>query len=200
MTFATTAVSNTETTAGKVYRRAAPLIISGLMLTDPVVGTSNAVVAPECPGVRPTADRTTAGDRAGIQRDNATATGLAVRALHDRSGLTWEELARLFGVSRRAVHSWAAGGRMNAHHSELLNKLTQVVETINTGDPAHTRGRLMAPSPVGASLYLRLAQAARRPTRRAGPGPADLLAARHDVDAPLGKPLGTEPVDPVRRR
>lgn len=188
-----------ETTAGRVYRFAAPLI-SGLMLTGPVVGTSNAAVAPECPEVRPTADRTTAGGRGGTQRDGATAPALAVRALHDRSGLTWEELARLFGVSRRAVHSWAAGGRMNAHHSELLSKLTLVVESVDTGDPAHTRGRLMAPSSVGASLYLRLVQAARRPTRQVGPGPADLLAARHDVDAPLGKPLGTEPVDPVRRR
>src|SRR5262245_36297225 len=33
----------------------------------------------------------------------------AVRSLHDSSGLTWEQLARLFGVSRRAVHNWANG-------------------------------------------------------------------------------------------
>ena len=41
----------------------------------------------------------------------------------EASGLTWDQLARYFGVSRRSVHLWAAGGRMSAANEELLAHL-----------------------------------------------------------------------------
>src|SRR6266542_2454198 len=47
---------------------------------------------------------------------------LSVRHLYEASGLTWEQLARLFGVSRRAVHNWANGGRMTARHVEISRR------------------------------------------------------------------------------
>lgn len=48
--------------------------------------------------------------------------------VHERSGLTWDQIARLFGVSRRAVHQWAAGGRLSSANREHL---AEIVATIN---------------------------------------------------------------------
>lgn len=49
---------------------------------------------------------------------------------HEVSGLTWEQIAKYFGVSRRAVHLWAAGGRMSSGNEELLARLVQAVDTV----------------------------------------------------------------------
>ncbi len=64
--------------------------------------------------------------------------------LHQRSGLTWEELAGLFGVSRRSVHFWASGKPMNSSNEEVLNQLLHVVRTIDRGGSAATRSALMS--------------------------------------------------------
>lgn len=49
---------------------------------------------------------------------------------HDVSGLTWDQIAKYFGVSRRAVHLWVAGGRMSAANEELLARLMQAVDSV----------------------------------------------------------------------
>jgi transcriptional regulator with XRE-family HTH domain len=68
-----------------------------------------------------------------------------VRELKARSGLTWDQLAGVFGVSRRAVHGWAAGARLNAQNSELLNWLRQTLIDVETpGDLEGTRAALLA--------------------------------------------------------
>jgi DNA-binding XRE family transcriptional regulator len=58
----------------------------------------------------------------------ARSTSDIVRELHAKSGLTWEQLGRLIGVSRRAVHLWAAGGRINARHLELVMQLHDIFD------------------------------------------------------------------------
>jgi hypothetical protein len=50
-----------------------------------------------------------------------------IRDLKSRSGLTWDQLAGVFGVSRRAAHGWASGARLNAQHSETLSWLRQTL-------------------------------------------------------------------------
>src|SRR4051794_6916837 len=64
-----------------------------------------------------------------------------VRDFKSRSGLTWEQLGRLFGVSRRAVHGWAAGARMNAAHSEMLARLRLVMADVDTRGANATEAR-----------------------------------------------------------
>ena len=118
----------------------------------------------------------------GIHSLDARSTAELVRDLWERSGLTWDQLARLFGVSRRAMHAWATGKRPNAYHQELLTELTQVVAQIDTGDPPRNRDQLLAPRPQGRSLFDELR------ARRADPSsditgtlpPAQLLGALHD--------------------
>lgn len=68
-----------------------------------------------------------------------------VRALKERSGLTWDQFAAMFGVSRRAVHGWASGARLNAHHSESLALLGELVDQVGVSDsPASTRAALLS--------------------------------------------------------
>jgi len=65
----------------------------------------------------------------------------------DHSGLTWEQLGRIFGVSRRAVHMWANGGRLNESNARRLREFAAVVRGIETGQenptPESVRARLL---------------------------------------------------------
>lgn len=63
----------------------------------------------------------------------------------EASGLTWDQLARYFGVSRRAVHLWAAGGRMSAANEELLAHLVRAVDAVRGLEPAARRQALLRP-------------------------------------------------------
>lgn len=75
-----------------------------------------------------------------------------IQWLHDASGLTWEQLGRVFGVSRRAVHLWANGGRMNGTNAELLGQLVGLVRALPAGNADERRAALLAPSLEGPSL------------------------------------------------
>jgi DNA-binding transcriptional regulator YiaG len=114
--------------------------------------------------------------------EDARPTAELVRDLWERSGLTWDQLARLFGVSRRSVHAWATGARLNAYHQELLTELTQLVAWIDTGDPHRNRDQLLAPRPGGPSLFdeVRARRADQSFDITGTLPPAQLLGALHD--------------------
>lgn len=76
-----------------------------------------------------------------LLRKRSTASLLA--ATREESGLTWEQIARYFGVSRRAVHLWASGGRMTASNAELLAHLMRAVEAVKHLSPADRRQALL---------------------------------------------------------
>lgn len=77
----------------------------------------------------------------------------SVRDLREASGLTWEQLARIFGVSRRAVHNWANGGRMTVRHAEILSHISRLVADLPASDPASRRDLLLAPGRGGRSMF-----------------------------------------------
>ena len=99
-----------------------------------------------------------------------------VRDLKERSGLTWDQLAAVFGVSRRAVHGWASGARLNAQHSEFLTWLRQTLTRLeHPGDPNATRAALLEAvastrQPVTPALV----------SRQAGISPFERIAVRHE--------------------
>lgn len=75
-------------------------------------------------------------------RGRSTASVLA--ETREASGLTWEQIAKYFGVSRRAVHLWASGGRMTASNEELLAHMVRAVEAVKHLAPADRRQALLA--------------------------------------------------------
>ena len=84
------------------------------------------------------------------------ATRKAVSELRRISGLTWQQLARLFGVSRRSVHFWASGRPLNTANHERLMRVLDVVRQADRGTARGTRAALLA-TREGATAFEMLA-------------------------------------------
>jgi DNA-binding transcriptional regulator YiaG len=114
-------------------------------------------------------------------------TAEAVKRLHARSGLTWDELARAFGVSRRTVHAWASGTRLNQAHAARLSVVARVIDGLAAKNPEQTRAALHAPAADGESSYQHLIRSLAQPgNHREGFAPWELFAAEgeHGGDRP----------------
>ncbi len=70
-------------------------------------------------------------------------TATAITELRRRSGLTWEQLAQLFGVARRSVHFWASGNPLNADNERQLFQVLDLIRTADRGEARVTRAALM---------------------------------------------------------
>ena len=98
-----------------------------------------------------------------VQDSSRTTTAAAAASAAERieclkaeTDLTWDQIARLFGVSRRAVHQWAAGGRMNASNTELLAQLERALVTeIPETDSGRRRAAIFASDLRGSTPFER---------------------------------------------
>lgn len=54
-----------------------------------------------------------------------------VVSLHERSGLTWEQLAQVLGVSRRSLHLWAKGARVSKEHYHAMEQFDELLTKVN---------------------------------------------------------------------
>ncbi len=118
-----------------------------------------------------------AGDAARSERDD-------VRWLHETSGLTWEQLGRLFGVSRRTVHLWANGSGMNAANSEAFYELVALVRSADGATPAEHRAALLRPDEHGHSaldLFRQNRHSATQPINQPPWRAQDALDLRSDL-------------------
>jgi hypothetical protein len=79
-------------------------------------------------------------------------TASRVRELHRRSGLTWEQLARLFRADRRTIHLWASGRPMRAAQIDRLSKLAEAVLRFDRGSSTATRDFLLTAKIDGKSV------------------------------------------------
>lgn len=102
----------------------------------------------------------------------------AVKLLRAESGLTWDQLSRLFGVSRRALHHWASGGRMNSINEEHLNEIREAVRRLPVSEPGERRSLLLSTPDQGPSIFEQLK--AHRPAAEV------LQASAYSPDALLG--------------
>lgn len=106
----------------------------------------------------------------------------SVLLLHEISGLTWDQLGKLLGVSRRAMHLWSTGGRMNSFHAERLDRILTIIQGIEADTPSRRRDALLAPRPSGRTVYGELLAEVARPTgiNRPALPPEQLVGALHD--------------------
>lgn len=100
-------------------------------------------------------ERTTTG----LPPEPTRSAETAVFELRRLSGLTWDQLARLFSVSRRTVHFWASGKPMNAGNEEHLQRVVAAVRFIDRGSARENRALLVAPTIAGRSALELLAEA-----------------------------------------
>lgn len=74
--------------------------------------------------------------------NNVETTRQAISDLRQISGLTWEQLGELFGVSRRSVHFWTSGKPLNAQNEQRLMQILGVIRFADRGDARATRAAL----------------------------------------------------------
>ena len=67
-----------------------------------------------------------------------------LQAIRKRTALTWEQLAAIFSVSRRAVHHWAGGGSITAEHRHKVRTLLNEVVEFGAVEPFVARSRLLS--------------------------------------------------------
>ncbi len=191
---------DTTSAAGAMFaRRAGGPILVGLILVG--LGTTTEVALARDPAIlSPTiADRTTSGVASEIQ----PLSGSAINELRRLTKLTWEQLARLFGVSRRSLHFWASGKPMASSNEEHLQRVLAIVRKMDRGTASANRALLLSAQKDGgihldalaATQYERVLASLggvdssrlspRRLTKRAGmthdaSGPDDLVGALQD--------------------
>ncbi len=69
----------------------------------------------------------------------------AIFELKRLSGLTWEELAGLLSVTRRSLHLWANGGRINAPNERRVRDLLVTMRELDRGTARENRALLLTP-------------------------------------------------------
>lgn len=94
----------------------------------------------------------------------------SISALRALSGLTADQVGRLFGVSRRSVQNWVAGNAMAVQHEEQVSRALSVIQALPGSTPDERRGALLDSS-NGESLFHKL------------------LAQRADASRVQGRPL-----------
>ena len=78
----------------------------------------------------------------GDKNVSGESTGHAISEIRHISGLTWEQLGQLFGVSRRSVHFWASGKPLNSANEARLMQVLDIVREANRGYARNTRAAL----------------------------------------------------------
>jgi len=159
----------------------------------------------------------------GVSVSAVSACGADLAEVRRLSGLTWEQLSRLFGVSQRALHFWASGRPMKASHEEHLQRTLGALRAIDRGTASANRVLLLTVTPSGESAFDMLADGryedvrllcAKETVTRGRPRPLgkeargvrrplplEVLAdARQDAPAtPAGRVLGSSPIRRVRK-
>jgi DNA-binding transcriptional regulator YiaG len=104
-------------------------------------GTSTACGAPQDLALysRHAVEQTTAGAAVLVPEP----AGAAIGELRRLSGFTWDQLARIFNVSRRSLHFWASGKPMAPSNEEHLQRLLSVVRKIDRGSASANRAALL---------------------------------------------------------
>ena len=138
---------DTRTTAGgAMHRTGRAFTMLALLVVAPQPGSAT-TSSYEVPAVF---ERTDAGPAGQIRpaptesTGEVISTGEAILEIRRRSGLTWEELGDLFGVSRRSVHHWASGKPASAAHEKTIRRMLMTVRRLYQGSRTATRNRLLA--------------------------------------------------------
>lgn len=139
---------------------AAPLTRSEVSLSRALDWTAQSSVAP----VKPLLSTGIAIVGAVLRPEAAAPLSTAdqVVQLHAGSGLTWDQLARLFNVSRRTVHNWAAGGRLNGGNAELLAHVSALISAEPARTPVEVRSWLLSSPDGQRSVFDEIRSAAHR--------------------------------------
>lgn len=80
-------------------------------------------------------------------------TQKSLSELRRLSGLTWDQMAKLFNVSRRSLHFWASGQPLSRFNEEQLSRLLGTVRFIDQGSASLNRSLLFRADGDGNPLF-----------------------------------------------
>ncbi|MEH2023895.1 XRE family transcriptional regulator [Nostoc sp.] len=80
-------------------------------------------------------------------------TQKALSELRRLSGLTWDQLAKLFNVSRRSLHFWASGQPLSRFNEEHLHRVLGAIQYIDRGSASLNRSLLLKAGSNGRPLF-----------------------------------------------
>jgi hypothetical protein len=206
----------TSASGAMLMRHVGKPVVLGYMLVG--LGTSTAQAAERPMGSTAVGQTTSGAAVAGSPTANAS-----LGELRRLTGLTWDQLARVFKVSRRSLHFWASGKPMAAANEEHLQRMLAVARKIDRGSASATRAALLDARDGGSLPFDLLAagdyervvsllgsaetprvrppslsaavRAARAPLK-----PEELVGALHDPIHPASGPLRASKAVAVRRR
>lgn len=137
------------TGTGSIVKVIGGALVVASMLGNP--GTSNA-----CPS-RVNTDRTSAAPNnawfSSSSSENLPFTARGILAIRQIANLTWDETAKLFGVSRRTVHLWANGRHPSGDQERKLNRTLGILSSHKSLGPSLLRERLMASAQPGTLFF-----------------------------------------------
>jgi len=90
-----------------------------------------------------------------LSTSSPEATQKALSKLRRLSGLTWDQLAKVFNVSRRSLHFWASGKPLSRSSEEQLNRVLGSIQYIDRGS-ANLNRSLLLQSDSNGNLLLDL--------------------------------------------
>lgn len=112
-------------------------------------------------------------------------TRKAIHEIKKTSGLTWDQLAQLFNVSRRSLHFWASGKQLSSSNEEDLYRLVEVFRYINRGNADINRQALISAQENGQIPFALLKERRYEETKK-------LLGQGKARPKPQLKPLSKE--------
>lgn len=73
----------------------------------------------------------------------------ALQEIKSTTGLTWQQLSRVFKVNPRSLHLWMDGETLDSVHEERLFRLLAIVRELPFSTPFQNRTFLLAPQAKG---------------------------------------------------
>lgn len=137
------------TGTGGIVKVIGSALVVASMLGNPTTSHANlSRIAPE---------RTSAAPNNAVfssnSSENTPSTARGILAIRQIANLTWDETAKVFGVSRRSVHLWANGRHPSGDQERKLNRVLGILDSYQSLGPSLLRERLMASARPGTLFF-----------------------------------------------
>jgi DNA-binding transcriptional regulator YiaG len=185
----TLAVEPTSAAGATTWLSGSRPILVGVLLAG--LGTTATIPAPgeaQATDLYVLEHSTTAGASVFTQ----SSAGAEIGELRRLTGFTWDQLAHLFGLSRRSLHFWASGKPMASSNEEHLHRLLATVRKLDRGSASENRRLLLTASRFGevpmdllaAQQYERALEVVGEAASHSRPTPSPLSQAARDARRP----------------
>ncbi len=144
----TTATGGASAMASGVFPRATVIVLGSLL--SPMTSVAEPLFRPDLyayqGGATGSIEPWTVRALLEAETPEAASVSASIAEIRRVSGLTWDQLGRVFGVSRRSVHFWASGKPVNAGNEERVRRVLALVRQSDRGSAEQNRALLLTPA------------------------------------------------------